>query len=206
LIGNKLRRLSRVADRVLHRIVVDAVPISAIHALSPVFCQSVDLPGRRERRIRRCWTTRILAFYWYAELPEPGSDCGLPFHKGAPRGHARAVLRRRERPDVFDAAAGVPRFYLGIYFGPGGLRLWGCHVLRVHRQRWWRIIFEASAVNGADLATGRRGLRESRSDPSHGGSDPSRNLGVHADQLRCALTNIPGERLRGGLPSNPLCG
>jgi hypothetical protein len=31
-------------------------------------------------------------------------------------------------------------------------------------------------------------------------------LGVHADQLRGALTNIPGERLSGGLPSNLLCG
>jgi hypothetical protein len=60
-------------DGVLHCIVVDAMPISAIDALRSMFCQSVDLLGRR-----KCWRATAarlgrssgpFAIYWYDELP-----------------------------------------------------------------------------------------------------------------------------------------
>jgi SAM-dependent methyltransferase len=66
-------------------------------------------------------------------------------------------LRRREGPNVFDAAPRVPRIYLSVYFGPFSARLIGCHVLRIDRQRWWRVLFERVVVNGADAVARRWG-------------------------------------------------
>ena len=69
-----------------------------------------------------------------------------------------------------------------------------------------RILFERVAVDSADLAVGRRGLREGVADAGDGRGKPAGDLGIHADQLRCTLANIPGEGLSRGLPGGPLRG
>ncbi len=61
-------------DGVLQRAVVDPMPISAIDPFRSVFCQSIDLPGRRKWRLARttaarlAWTTSICAALTAAPL------------------------------------------------------------------------------------------------------------------------------------------
>src|SRR6202042_786236 len=112
----------------------------------------------------------------------------------------------RQGPDVFEAASSVPSLDLGIYFGPRSLRLLGCHALRIHWQRRRWILFERVVVDGADLAVGRRGPRESGTNAGHGRGDSARDLRIRADQLSCTLTNVAGESLSVRLPGCPLCG
>jgi hypothetical protein len=113
-------------------------------------------------------------------------------------------LRRRERPDVFDTASGVPRLYFCIYFGPFCARLVGCHVFRIDWERCCGGLFERVVVDGANAVVCRRGdrrgdLRESVTDSGNGRGDFTPNLGMQADQLGSALTDIAseGKRLNG---------